>query len=208
LAVAWFAKYTFVPPQDAVDIASLDILRGKSWDEIETDMKVGAVGGATLRLGADGLSKFLSQSKYDSIISTIEKSIGKLSKEEESIVKSSIDEGNSIDTVVNKINDSRESKSTELSPEVKSTPEDPLLQEARKYGSAEEFVKAQQAKRAGIVDADEQGAGNFAVVQQTSGIAVFDNRRQELADVAVARLGLAKERDQAAALVVLQGGAH
>ncbi len=130
--------------RDAVDIASLDILRGKSWDEIETDMKVGAVGGATLRLGADGLSKFLSQSKSDSIISTVEKSIGKLSKEEESIVKSSIDEGNSIDTVVNKINDSRESKSTELSPEVKSTPEDPLLQEVRsgKYANAEEFVNS------------------------------------------------------------------
>lgn len=85
---------------DAVDVAALDILRGKSKEDVMADMKVGFAGGAALRgLGGAG-SALIQNAKLTSAAKGLETDLGRaLTKEETSLFKSKVKEGEPIEVL-------------------------------------------------------------------------------------------------------------
>ena len=89
--------------KDLVDIAVLEGLRGRTWEEIQTDLKYGGAGSLALRGVGKGVGAIMQRGRANRFTETIEKSIGKLDDEEKALVKELQGEGKALDDISGEI---------------------------------------------------------------------------------------------------------
>lgn len=110
-------KFFYDVSKDAVDVAVLDALRGKNWDEIESDMPGVIFGGTFIRGGGKLIEANRLKKQVSQAVETLKKTvIGEISPKEEKVIANSIREGNTIDGIAKDIFESRK---TSLKPESK-----------------------------------------------------------------------------------------
>jgi len=114
-------KLMYEVSKDVVDVAVLDQLRGKTWDETKEDLKTVAVGGAALRTlgGAAGL---LLRSRQNRLVKSIEAAIPDMDDAERKVATELAGQGKPIDDIATEIYAKREQAGKDIfvpKPEVK-----------------------------------------------------------------------------------------
>lgn len=100
-------KFFYEVAKDAADVAALDIVRGKDWNDIKSDVSAAAVGGAVIRGGLEGLKVASETSKLNKITKSLEESVGKLTDDEIKSITESVKSGNPVDSIASGIIEKR-----------------------------------------------------------------------------------------------------
>ena len=101
-------KLAYEVSKDVVDIAILDAVRGKTWEEIQEDAKLGGIGSFGLRGVGGAIGDAIKLGKSKKFVGQIEKSLGKLDDVETKIVKDLSAEGKTLDDIATDIMAKRE----------------------------------------------------------------------------------------------------
>ena len=104
-------KLMYEVSKDVVDVAVLDQLRGKSWEETKEDLKAVAVGGTALRgtgLLAGGLAGKLKSLKQNKIAKSLENAIPDMDDAEKKLALELAREGKPVDDIATDIFSKRE----------------------------------------------------------------------------------------------------
>ena len=100
--------------KDVVDIAILDAVRGKTWEEIQEDAKLGGIGSFGLRGVGGAIGDAIKLGKSKKFVGQIEKSLGKLDDVETKIVKDLSAEGKTLDDIATDIMAKREKAGVDI----------------------------------------------------------------------------------------------
>ena len=112
-------KFFYEVGKDAVDVAVLDALRGKNWEEIKSDMPGVIVGGTFIRGGGKLIEANRLKKQSENAVESITKAIGDLTPEEVKIVKKGVEEGSPLDNITRDILSKKPELTTQIEPEIK-----------------------------------------------------------------------------------------
>ena len=107
-------KLAYEVSKDVVDIAILDAVRGKTWEEIQEDAKLGGIGSFGLRGVGGAIGDAIKLGKSKKFVGQIEKSLGKLDDVETKIVKDLSAEGKTLDDIATDIMAKREKAGVDI----------------------------------------------------------------------------------------------
>jgi hypothetical protein len=100
-------KFFFEVGKDAADVAVLDAIRGKNWEEIKTDMPSVIVGGTLIRGGGKMIAANRVKKQAENAVESLTKAVGDLTPEEIKVVNKAVEEGSTLDTIARDILEKR-----------------------------------------------------------------------------------------------------